>query len=399
MEDKVIKVSGSKAIGDPKGPYWQKQYDLLFNCTKIQIDKDNPVVFGTGGFGLVVLGTLEQNNSKRQFAVKFIKLRELNEAITEKYNKLVCLSKNEFNVILNLRHKNVIHCHGVFELDDSRAIVMEIANKDIHLIMSILKHGDRDKSVSINCKNDMPDYENLKSYKPWYTLVGTSLTKYFMWQIVNVLEYMNKGLNYVHKDLKLNNILLGRNLTCKLADFNLTTKVEPYSQFLITDAGTVNYMGPEFYNKGLSRYIKAEDAFKIDYFSLGICIYKLLTGFWVIESDKIKGKPVEEKYTIVLACLDEVMKHLKIIKTEKENQRKSTEANLVNEENNEAIVNQNIKIENEENNIPSYLDDNQIIKKTPENSVSKDYLDYKLKFLREHLDEDACDLLESKIIS
>jgi len=124
-----------KFIGQPNDDFWIKQYALLIEKAKIKIipDKSDPQatkpwVLGMGGFGIVFMGQ-KTDYSKNQFAIKVIKLRELLDTNVnkEKMYKLICMAKNEMIISINFKHKNIIACLGVFEIEDySRVIVSRI---------------------------------------------------------------------------------------------------------------------------------------------------------------------------------------------------------------------------------------------------------------------------------
>ncbi len=108
-------------IGIAKDEFWVKQYKLFFEKSKIEINSDNPIELGVGGFGKVFVG----QKDKKNYAVKFIKLRNLDDIDENKYKKLYVMAKNEMIVSINFKHKNIIICFGVFELENfSRAIVL-----------------------------------------------------------------------------------------------------------------------------------------------------------------------------------------------------------------------------------------------------------------------------------
>ena len=86
-------------------------------------------------------------------------------------------------------------------------------------------------------------------------------------------------MSCVHRDLKLENILLDKNENVKLCDFGFTREYEGKSSYLQTFCGTVCYSAPEML-KG-EKYAGE----KVDVWSLGIILYSLLTGELPFDED------------------------------------------------------------------------------------------------------------------
>ena len=97
-------------------------------------------------------------------------------------------------------------------------------------------------------------------------------------QLVGAVAYVHK-LSCVHRDLKLENILLDKNENVKLCDFGFTREYEGKSSYLQTFCGTVCYSAPEML-KG-EKYAGE----KVDVWSLGIILYALLTGELPFDDD------------------------------------------------------------------------------------------------------------------
>ncbi|SMR57339.1 unnamed protein product [Zymoseptoria tritici ST99CH_3D1] len=90
-------------------------------------------------------------------------------------------------------------------------------------------------------------------------------------QLVGAVNYVHaKGC--VHRDLKLENILLDKNENVKLVDFGFTREYKGSTSYLQTWCGTVCYSAPEML-KG-EKYAGE----KVDVWSLGIILYALLCG-------------------------------------------------------------------------------------------------------------------------
>ncbi|CAG8057231.1 unnamed protein product [Penicillium olsonii] len=90
-------------------------------------------------------------------------------------------------------------------------------------------------------------------------------------QLVGAVAYVHSK-SCVHRDLKLENILLDKQENVKLCDFGFTREYEGKASYLQTFCGTICYSAPEML-KG-EKYAGE----KVDVWSLGIILYALLAG-------------------------------------------------------------------------------------------------------------------------
>ncbi|KAG0650580.1 serine threonine-kinase [Hyphodiscus hymeniophilus] len=97
-------------------------------------------------------------------------------------------------------------------------------------------------------------------------------------QLVGAVSYVH-NCSCVHRDLKLENILLDKNENVKLVDFGFTREYEGKASYLQTFCGTVCYSAPEML-KG-EKYAGE----KVDVWSLGVILYALLTGELPFDDD------------------------------------------------------------------------------------------------------------------
>jgi len=98
---------------------------------------------------------------------------------------------------------------------------------------------------------------------------GEEVALGLMEQLIDVLTYLsNKSI--VHRDLKLENILVTNELHLKVADFGYATKQDVTC--LKTYTGSSMYMAPEI-EEG-----KEYDGFQVDIFSTGVILFILVTG-------------------------------------------------------------------------------------------------------------------------
>lgn len=134
-------------------------------------------------------------------------------------------------------------------------------------------------------------------------------TKLFT-QIVGAVYYAH-SLNCVHRDLKLENILLDKNGNAKLTDFGFTRE-SIQKTTLETICGTTVYMAPELTER------KNYDGFKIDIWALGVILYTMVCGVMPFDEDdetKTKWKiinedPVFDDNLMSVNCKDLLMKLL-----------------------------------------------------------------------------------------
>ncbi|KAH3915864.1 hypothetical protein HBI56_040990 [Parastagonospora nodorum] len=113
-------------------------------------------------------------------------------------------------------------------------------------------------------------------------------------QLVGAVSYVHNK-SCVHRDLKLENILLDKHGDVKLVDFGFTREYEGKSNYLQTWCGTICYSAPEML-KG-EKYAGE----KVDVWSLGIILYALLVGELPFDEDdenvtKMKILKEEPKY-------------------------------------------------------------------------------------------------------
>lgn len=97
-------------------------------------------------------------------------------------------------------------------------------------------------------------------------------------QIVGAVTYVH-SMSCVHRDLKLENILLDKNENVKLCDFGFTREYESKMSYLQTFCGTVCYSPPKML-KG-ERYAGE----KVDVWSLGVILFTLLAGELPFDED------------------------------------------------------------------------------------------------------------------
>jgi polo-like kinase 1 len=104
--------------------------------------------------------------------------------------------------------------------------------------------------------------------------------QYFMYQILLAVQYMHHE-RVIHRDLKLGNLFLDKNMEIKIGDFGLAAQLEFDDERKKTICGTPNYIAPEILNnKGHS--------YEVDIWSVGVILYTLLVGKPPFETNTVK---------------------------------------------------------------------------------------------------------------
>lgn len=139
----------------------------------------------------------------------------------------------------------------------------------MHLVMDYCEKGDL--------------YEKVIQHGPFSTKVAL---KYF-WQICRGVATLHRH-GYAHRDVSLENIMIGDDGECRLMDFGLACDVKDK----INGAGKLFYMAPEVYCG--ERYAPL----KVDMWSLGVVLFMLVTGYppYEVPCDK------DERFVILKKC-------------------------------------------------------------------------------------------------
>lgn len=196
---------------------------------------------GRGAFGKVNLGV--HSLSGHFVAIKSFNKAKLN--LGSKNSNQYLYKKNkilyETNILKNLRHKNVIQFLESFESE--------------HYILIIMEY--------ISC-GDLLSYVRKRSRIP------EIIAKFIFKQIIEGIQFIHSK-NIVHRDIKLDNILIDLNNNIKICDFGVSKQIK--NREIINDqCGTPAYIAPEILrNNGY-------EGFPVDIWSAGVVLYTMLTG-------------------------------------------------------------------------------------------------------------------------
>lgn len=186
---------------------------------------------GEGGSSAVYLA--HHRETGKYFAAKFF-----NKKVVMK-NHMEKNLNNEIKIMASLDHPNIVKLIEVLKTPDNIVIIMEYA--DGGQLFDLLKENG--------------------------PLSEDTARKYFQ-QLIDALDYMHKQ-NQVHRDLKLENVLVTTSGNIKIIDFGLSTTTRQRANSISGKCGTPHYMAPEVYTN--SEYGPC-----VDIWSAGIILYTML---------------------------------------------------------------------------------------------------------------------------
>jgi len=205
-------------------------YDKI-NIGEFKMEK----VLGQGSYASVKLAFEKASNKK--FAIKIYEKYRLTDP-----HRMTNV-KREITILKKMDHRNIIKLF--YALDEKR---------QIFLIMEYIGHMSLHAYLKTKLGRKMDEKEAKKLF----------------FQIVQALNYCHSK-NIVHRDIKLENILLDEHMTIKMIDFGFSI-VTPATKKLNIFCGTPSYMAPEIVNKSLY------NGHATDVWALGILLYVLLHG-------------------------------------------------------------------------------------------------------------------------
>jgi len=213
-------------------------------------------IIGTGGFGCVYKGRNKETKELR--AIKVIDLDKIEENLSSQYEReeieeqlKLCIEgfKEEFEImkICSNNNNNSVKCYEYFNNENNFVIIMELCDKNL---LQLLNKRIKEEGKGFNIEEI---YD-------------------IMIQLNNTFKKMKEN-NIIHRDLKLENILIKyidkKKYIIKLTDYECSKRLISLSRNCNAYSGELLYMSPEIL-KG------KEYNYKCDLWSIGIIIYRLI---------------------------------------------------------------------------------------------------------------------------
>ncbi|KAK2862133.1 hypothetical protein Q5P01_001666 [Channa striata] len=185
-------------------------------------------------------GTYGKVKKARERSGRLVAIKSIRKEKIKDEQDLVHI-RREIEIMSSLCHPHIITIYEVFENKDKIVIVMEYASR-----------------------GDLYDYISDKRR------ISDQEARHFFRQIVSAVHYCHQN-GIVHRDLKLENILLDGKGNVKIADFGLSN-LYCGDEFLQTFCGSPLYASPEIVN---GRPYRGPE---VDTWSLGVLLYTMVHG-------------------------------------------------------------------------------------------------------------------------
>ena len=197
-------------------------------------------IIGQGGFAKVNLGL-------NVLTGRVVAIKSFNKTKKTKYGDNLNMNKilYEINLMRKLSHPNITKILETFEDEKFYFIIMEYINGG-----------------------------NLFSYVKKRRKLSEKVAKFLFKQIILGIKHIHSQL-IVHRDIKLENILIDMNNNVKICDFGIGIILSSENQSLHNHCGTPLYIAPEII---LSTKEEGYKGFPVDIWSAGIALYIMLSG-------------------------------------------------------------------------------------------------------------------------
>ena len=202
---------------------------------------------------------------------------------------------HETTILKHLNHNNVVKFYESFE-----------SNNHILIIMEYISCGD------------------LLTFVRKRSKLSENVARYIFKQIIEALNYIHSN-NIIHRDIKLDNILIDLNNTIKICDFGVSKKFNN-NETIFDQCGTPAYIAPEILkNEGFQGP-------SADIWSAGIVLYAIVQGkvpFYNKDVQQLYQMIINNNYHPLQKCSNELENLMKCL-LEKDPKKRITGSQILN---------------------------------------------------------------------
>ncbi|KAG2217561.1 hypothetical protein INT45_006728, partial [Circinella minor] len=158
----------------------------------------------------------------------------------------------EISIHRSMNHRSIVRFINCFE--DPR---------NVYLILELCENGTLVEMLRNRSKLTEPE------------------VRFYLIQVLDACRYMHDN-RVIHRDIKLSNTFLDKNMNVKMGDFGLAALLVDRNDRKKTICGTPNYIAPEIL------FEKTGHDYKVDMWSIGVLMYTLLVGKHPFQQSEVK---------------------------------------------------------------------------------------------------------------
>jgi tRNA A-37 threonylcarbamoyl transferase component Bud32 len=176
---------------------------------------------------------------EQEFAIKIYKRKFLDDALCRRNLEM------EIEILSKIDHENIVKLHAAINAHHHFFLVMDYVSKIS--LFEFIEHQDNKR-------------------------VSESFARAIFKQLVSAIHYLHCQ-DIVHRDIKLQNVLLTPDVHIKLIDFGYSVYNDSETKLHVF-CGTPSYMAPEIVRR------IPYDGKATDVWALGVVLYRILTGYF-----------------------------------------------------------------------------------------------------------------------